>query len=272
MLKNILLKNKLRLLIIYAYLASYELLTLLTPIALGKAIDGLVDQDFTWIFIFFSIEFIANIFMYKRMVYDTIVYTRIYNELVIDYINKSSGDVSEQSARTDLAGNIIHFFEDAIPFYIMSVIGMIGSLFFIFLTDWLTGLIVFACSFPITLLAFYFYPKINTVTLLANTHYESKIKSLEEGSHVSYFNRRKRLQIHRSTLQGKSWWSLNNTKSAFLSLALVMFTYRHSNITQGEAIAAYTYINKFLVSLMSIPVAMEIYSMISDVAKRIEED
>lgn len=272
MLKTILLRNRLKLIIIYLYLAAYELLTLLTPIALGKAIDGLIDQDFTWILIFFSIEFIANAFMYKRMVYDTIVYTKIYNELVFEYMNRSNGDVSEQSARTDLAGNIIHFFEDAIPFYIMSIIGMIGSLFFIFLTDWLTGLTVFACSFPITLIVFYFYPKINTVTLLANTHYESKIKSLEEGSYVNYFDRRKKLQVYRSTLQGKSWWSLNNTKSSFLAIALIMFTYRHSNITQGEAIAAYAYINKFLVSLMSIPIAMEIYAMISDVIKRIEDD
>lgn len=272
MLKNIILKNRFRLLIIYGYLTTYELLTLLTPIALGKAIDGLINQDFTWILVFFSIEFIANLFMYKRMVYDTVVYTKIYNEIVIEYINRSGSSVSEQSARTDLAGNIIHFFEDAIPFYIMSIIGMIGSLFFIFWTDWLTGLIVLACSLPITLIVLYFYPKINTVTLLSNTHYESKIKSLEEGSHTSYFDRRKKLQIYRSTLQGKSWWSLNNTKSAFLVLALVMFTYQHSSVTQGEAIAAYAYINRFLVSLMSIPIAMEIYSMISDVAKRIEEN
>ena len=272
MLKNIILKNKFRLLIIYGYLATYELLNLLTPIALGKAIDCLINQDFTWIFIFFTIEFIANLFMYKRMVYDTMVYTKIYNEMVIEYIDRSGSNVSERSARTDLAGNIIHFFEDAIPFYIMSIIGMIGSLFFIFWTDWLTGLIIFSCALPITFIVLYFYPKINTVTLLANTHYEFKIKSLEEGSHASYFDRRRKLQIYRSTLQGKSWWSLNNTKSAFLVIALVVFTYRHSSITQGEAIATYAYINRFLVSLMSIPVAMEIYSMISDVAKRIGSD
>ena len=118
----------------------------------------------------------------------------------------------------------------------------------------------------------HFYPKINTVTKLANNHYESKIESLEEKSYGKYFHRRRKLQIYRSTLQGKSWWSLNNVKTSFLVLSLVIFTYNRSNITQGEAIAIYAYINQFLISLMSIPVAMEIYSMISDVVKRINEE
>jgi hypothetical protein len=272
MLREILKKNRSKLITIYFYLATYELLNLLTPIILGKAIDGLIDKNFLWISIFFSIEFTANLFMYKRMVYDTVVYTKIYNDIVFDYLEKEKSTVSEQCARTDLAGNIIHFFEDAIPYYIMSVIGIFGSLFFIFWSDFLTGIIVLTCLAPIMILVQYFYPKINKVTQLANNHYESKIESLEKKSYGKYFHRRRKLQIYRSTLQGKSWWSLNNVKTSFLVLSLTIFTYNRSNITQGEAIAIYAYINQFLISLMSIPVAMEIYSMISDVVKRINEE
>ncbi len=268
MIKQILRKNKLSLFFIYGYLTIYECLTLLTPMILGKAIDGLLDKNFLYIFFLFLIEFIANIFMYKRMVYDTIVYTRIYNEMVFDYLSKDGNDVSEQCAHTDLAGTIIHFFEDAIPYYIMSIISIFGSLFFIFYTNLITGFIVLSCLVPIILLVLYLYPKIATVTTLANTHFEGKIKALDNNEYVSYFNRRKKLQIYRSTLQGKSWFSLNNTKTTFLVIALVSFTYNNNNLTQGEVISMYAYINQFLVSLMSIPIAMEIYSMVKDVSKR----
>jgi len=63
---------------------------------------------------------------------------------------------------------------------------------------------------------------------------------------------------------------LNTTKSIFLVLALIVFTNFNFNMTQGEAVAMYAYINQFLISLMSFPVAMEIFARIKDVINRIK--
>lgn len=274
--KTILKENRFALIKIYLYLAAYQILTLAGPFALGKAIDGLLKHQWWWLFGFFALEIIANVFMYKRMVFDTVVYTRIYNDIVLRYLSKNrESDTSTKSARTDLANLIIHFFEDAIPYYIMSAITIFGSAAFICWQDWQTGLVVIGCLIPVVFLVLHFYPRIDLVTRLGNSHYEKKVQSLSSDSDEvqrNFFDRRGKLQIYRSTLQGKSWFSLNNTKTTFLVGALVIFTYNKAGLTQGEAIAMFSYINQFLISLMSIPVAMEIWSMVRDVTKRLDSE
>jgi hypothetical protein len=86
----------------------------------------------------------------------------------------------------------------------------------------------------------------------------------------SFFKRRRKLCIYGSTIQGKNWSLLNATKSIFLILALVIFTSDGINLTQGEAIAMYSYINQFLISLLSIPVGVDMFTTMSDVIKRLK--
>jgi hypothetical protein len=54
-------------------------------------------------------------------------------------------------------------------------------------------------------------------------------------------------------------------------LALLVFTRDDSNMTQGQAVAMYAYINQFLIALMSIPIAVETYARIKDTINRIKE-
>jgi ABC-type bacteriocin/lantibiotic exporter with double-glycine peptidase domain len=274
--QKILKENRRDLFQIYLYLALYQSLVLIEPFALGKAIDGLLSQEWIWLSVFLLLAIIANVFMYKRMVFDTIVYTRIYNNIVLKYLsNDKTENTSSRSARTDMANMVIHFFEDAIPYYIMSIISIVGSISFILVTDIKTGGIVILCLIPVILLVIQFYPRINKVTRLANTHYEKKVETLVENDDLKnhqFFQRRGKLQIYRSNLQGKSWFWLNNTKTLFLIFALVIFTHDRLNLTQGEAIAMYSYINQFLISILSIPVAMEIWSMVKDVTSRLNQE
>ena len=62
---------------------------------------------------------------------------------------------------------------------------------------------------------------------------------------------------------------MNVIKATFLIICLIVFTHSKVNLTQGQAIAMYSYINQFLMSLMSIPIAVEIYSRVKDIIKRI---
>ena len=47
----------------------------------------------------------------------------------------------------------------------------------------------------------------------------------------------------------------------FLIIALIAFTHS-TKITQGQAVSMYSYINQFLISLMSIPVGVETFTRI----------
>ncbi len=89
---------------------------------------------------------------------------------------------------------------------------------------------------------------------------------------VSFFNRRRSIWIIASTLQGKNWTILNTVKTIFLIIALIVFTGGNINLTQGQAIAMYSYINNFLISLLSIPVSVDMITRMKDVIKRLTEE
>lgn len=272
---SILKENKYSLLLIYFYMLLTQLLYLVEPYILGKTIDGLLNDNCNWLYVFLIIELLANVFMYKRMVFDTKIYTKIYNNIVLTYLkNDTKSDSSSKVARTEMANNLINFFEHDMHYYIMAIVTIIGSLFFIFLENVKTGFVVLVCIIPICLIVYKFYNKIAQSTRVGNTHFEQKfaiINTNDENKIDTFFKRRRRILISGSTIQGKNWSSLNITKTIFLISALLVFTTNSSNLTQGDTIAMYAYINQFLISLMSIPIGVEVFTRIRDVVKRINE-
>jgi hypothetical protein len=176
-------------------------------------------------------------------------------------------------ARTDLAHSIVDFLEHHIHYYIMSILTIIGTLFFIFMSDVVTGFLVLGCVPIIGLIVWKFYGKIAQSTKVIHTQHEKKMNVLntnDKGLINTFFQRRRKIWIMASTLQGKNWTFLNTVKSFFLIMALVVFTHDNMNLTQGGAIAMYSYINQFLGSLLSIPVGVDMFTVMSDVIDRLK--
>jgi hypothetical protein len=266
-------EHKYSLLLIYLYIFTAQLLFLAEPYILGKTIDGLLVGNYFWIFVFLGVELVGNVFWYKRMVMDTKVYTKMYNQLIFEYLDQDKdSEVSAKLARTDLAHSIIHFLEWDMHYYIMSLISIVGALCFIFIEHTLTGCVVVIATSPVVWVVVKFYKKIAQGTRVSNTHFEQKMSVMEtEDIHQikTFFKRRARVIIAQSTIQGKNWAALNSVKTIFLILALVVYTNGNLNLSQGQAIAIYAYIHQFLISLMSIPIGMETFTRIKDVLSRI---
>ena len=267
-------KYKKSLLLIYFYIFIAQSIFLIEPYVLGKSIDGLLKREYQWVGVFLFIELLSVFFIYKRMVFDTKIYTSIYNDIVFNYLDSSeNSNTSTKIARTDLAHNIIDFLEHHIHYYIMSVLSIVGTLFFIFISHPPTGFVVLFCVPFICFIVWKFYKKIAQSTKISHTQHESKMNVFDSNNReniFSFFKRRRRLWIYGSTIQGKNWSSLNTTKSIFLILALVIFTNDRIKLTQGEAIAMYSYINQFLISLLSIPVGVDMFTRMTDVIKRLK--
>ena len=249
------------------------MLFLFEPYITGKMIDGLVVHKYNWLFVFLGVEITANIFMYKRMVFDTKIYTSMYNKMIFRYLDQDKyRDHSTKIARTDMANNIINFLEGDIQYYIMALMSLIGALFFIFLQDIKTGLAIGICVVPIYIIIKALYKKIAQSTRVGNNHYEQKVNIIMRGDQneiETFFKRRRRVLICGSTLQGKNWFGLNTVKTLFLIIALVIFTTGNIDLTQGDAVSMYSYINQFLNSLMSIPIAVETFTRMKDIINRI---
>ena len=262
---------KYKLIFIYLFMLLTELSIISQPFLLGKSIDGLLNGSWIWI-VFLGISyFLSNLFNYKRMIYDTKVYTQIYNDIVLRFLKTTNEDNSKKVARTDMAHDIVGVLEGYVHYYIATMITVFGSIGFIYFTNWKVGLLVTLALIVIIFAVLVFNKKIRQGINVRNNHYENKVTAIQNGytSSVSFFNRRRKLEIFESTLQGKNWFLVGMIKSIFLVLSIILLITTSNNVTAGSVITIYSYVNNFLISLMSIPVAFEMYSRLSNIIKRI---
>jgi len=249
-----------------------ELSILSTPFLLGKSIDGLIVGNWYWMVLLGLSYFLSNFFNYKRMVYDTKVYTTIYKNIALKFLKKDDVDVSTKIARTDMAHEIVNVLEGYVHYYIATIVTIIGSLIFIFTENWKVGVLVSVAIFFIISAVFILYKKIKQGIIISNNHYEKKAKSIEGGyaSSESFFRRRRKIEICQSTIQGKNWFLVNSIKYIFLILSIILLITTTKDITIGSVVTVYSYVNNFLSSLLSAPVAIEMFLRISDVLKRLD--
>ena len=257
---------------IYMFMILTELSILSTPFLLGKSIDGLMNNNWYWMVLLGISYFLSNFFNYKRMVYDTKVYTTIYNDIALKFLKKQDVDISTKIARTDMAHDIVHVLEGYVHYYIATIVTIIGSLIFIYSENWRVGLLVSFAIAAIIGTVFVFYKKIRQGINLRNNHYETKLQSIENGyqSSESFFNRRRKIEIYESTIQGKNWFLVNSVKYVFLLLSIILLVTSTNNITIGSVVTVYSYVHNFLIALLSAPVAVEMFLRMSDILKRIE--
>ena len=257
---------------IYMFMILTELSILSTPFLLGKSIDGLMDNNWYWMVLLGISYFLSNFFNYKRMVYDTKVYTTIYNDIALKFLKKQDVDISTKIARTDMAHDIVHVLEGYVHYYIATIVTIIGCLIFIYSENWRVGLLVSFAIVAIIGTVFIFFKKIRQGINLRNNHYETKLQSIENGyqSSESFFNRRRKIEIYESTIQGKNWFLVNSVKYVFLLLSIILLVTSTNNITIGSVVTVYSYVHNFLIALLSAPVAVEMFLRMSDILKRIE--
>lgn len=262
---------KYKLLLIYFFMFITELSIIYQPFLLGKSIDGLISGGWFWVVLLFLSYSISNLSNYKRMVYDTKVYTQIYNDIVLRFLKTNNKPYSVKVARTDMAHDIVGVLEGYVHYYIATMITVFGSMGFIYFENWRVGLLVTLALIVIIFAVLVFYKKIKQGINVRNNHYENKVTAIQNGytSSISFFNRRRKLEIFESTLQGKNWFLVGMIKSIFLVFSIILLIMTSSNITAGSVVTIYSYVNNFLISLMSIPVAFEMYSRLSNIIKRI---
>ena len=257
---------------IYMFMILTELSILSTPFLLGKSIDGLMNNNWFWMVLLGISYFLSNFFNYKRMVYDTKVYTTIYNDIALKFLKKQDVDISTKIARTDMAHDIVHVLEGYVHYYIATIVTIIGSLIFIYSENWRVGLLVSFAIVAIIGTVFIFYKKIRQGISLRNNHYETKLQSIEKGYQSSelFFNRRRKIEIYESTIQGKNWFLVNSVKYIFLLLSIILLVTTTKNITIGSVVTVYSYVHNFLIALLSAPVAVEMFLRMSDILKRLK--
>src|SRR5215210_2680569 len=136
----------------YALTLVEDLLELSYPWATGLAINGLLDHDYKLalpIVLAWSGRSAIGLF---RQMYDTRVYTRVYNAIVEETIlrqRRAGFESSQVAARSAMSRDFVTFFEKDVPVVVTAVIGIFGSAAILLWYDLVIGALAALLFIPV---------------------------------------------------------------------------------------------------------------------------
>lgn len=153
-----------------------SILGLLYPLFIGNAINGLLVQDFSGVYMLGGLGVLALVVGSGRRFYDTRAYSDIYikisHEMVVKEQAKDSS-ISKISARASLLTEFVEFLENSMPMILESIIGVLGVLAIIFALN----LSVFWASVGLFILLILIYLLSGKSNFRFNEKYNNEIES-----------------------------------------------------------------------------------------------
>jgi len=119
-----------RIFLTYGLTFVEDLLELSYPWATGVAIDGLLDQNFVLAAPIVGAWTLRSAIGCFRQMYDTRLYTDVYNSIVTETIMRQRGAgiaATSVAARSAMSRDFVTFFEKDVPVVVTALIGMVNT-------------------------------------------------------------------------------------------------------------------------------------------------
>ena len=133
--QSLLVRFKWRVSITLGLVIAEAVVSLLFPLLIGLAINGLLEKSYTGL-IHLMLAGVAELVLGSlRRFYDTRAYSGIYQIIAAEMVSKEhevNGSLSRISARTGLLTEFVEFLENQLPSLLASIIGLLGVLVIIF--------------------------------------------------------------------------------------------------------------------------------------------
>lgn len=263
-----------RIILVYLMCFTADTLWAFEPYILGKMIDGIISKSYNWVYVFILINLAFIGIGYFRRVFDTKVFSKMYNALVFDFVERhvDKTDSSTMVARIDLSKTLIDFLENAIPHFISVVYAVLGSLVAIYLLNSISALIVVLVMIPTVFAMRYFYFKSKKMTNVNNGNFEQNVHKIETKDILcikDYYTRRRRILIMSSTLNAKNSLASDSLALIFVIISIIYYI-SSSHCTVGEVMGFYGYVNRFVYSLGAIPYFIWTWNQVKNVTERLK--
>ena len=111
---------------------------LLFPLLMGITIDGLLEDDYRGLFVFFAALVVTLAIAAGRRFFDTRAYTSVYRTVASEMVEnerRKGTPVSKIAARSTLLVEFIEFLENSLPMILGSFISITGTLVILFGMD-----------------------------------------------------------------------------------------------------------------------------------------
>ena len=276
-LKNIFKENWKSITLSYTLFSINSILLLVYPKILGETIDHLIAKEY-WFIWYMILCFAALMFFgYISRIYDIHVFSGIYRRFASTETNKqfdTGVETTKINGRLTLMNAIVRFFEFDMIVVIQTLLGVVGSIYFLSLVSWpIVGFLILT-GVAILIVSNYYSPKLAEMTRLNNdiSEEQTDIISTRKIAGVNNLLRRgMKIAIKSAYIRSK----FNIWLQAIIYgsvTALLTYYVMYSKVTVGSVFSTYRYMFDFCNALLGLPTILTSYINIKDVIKRLETE
>lgn len=275
-LRQIMMQHRYRLILTYI-LFSIELLgNLLRPFFLGIAVNDLIKGSYEGLILLSVVHFGWLIVGTIRHRLDTRTYSAIYTSLVTKFLARryNRSDVSKLSAHSTLAREFVDFLEFDLAYVMEAIFSLIGSLLLLFYYDTSVVLVCLSILLPVTGLSYLYGKKMNKLNRQKNDELEKQVDVISTGnSHLirQHYDNLRKWQVRISDQEAWNFGVMEIMVMVVIAASLLITNKTAGvGLEAGSLIGIYSYIQRFVSGLDTIPYTVQRLSSLGDITRRIE--
>jgi ABC-type multidrug transport system fused ATPase/permease subunit len=270
------LQHRLRLVLTYILFSIEMLGNLLRPLFLGIAVNDLMKSSYRGLILLSVVHFGWLLIGMIRHRLDTRTYSAIYTSLVTKFLARryNKTDVSKLSAHSTLAREFVDFLEFDLVYVIEAVYSILGSLVLLFFYDTSVVLVCLGMLLPVIGFSWLYGKRMNRLNKQKNDELEKQVDIISTGNNhliKQHYDNLRQWQVRISDQEAWNFGIMEIMVMVVIGLSLLI-----TNKTTGSAIEAgsligiYSYIQRFVSGLDTIPYTVQRLSSLSDITRRIE--
>lgn len=275
-LKQIMQQHRYRLVLTYILFSLEMLGNLMRPFFLGLAVNDLVKGSYQGLIILSAVHFSWLVIGTIRHRYDTRTYTAIYSSLVTKFLARkyNKEDISKLSAHSTLAREFVDFLEYDLIYVIEAVYSIFGSLALLFFYDTSVVLVCLSILLPVIGFSYFYGKRMRNLNKQKNDELEKQVDIISSGnSHIirQHYDNLRKWQIRISDQEAWNFGIMEIMVMVVIGVSLLVTNKTAgTGIEAGSLIGIYSYIQRFVSGLDTIPYTVQRLSSLNDITRRIE--
>jgi len=275
-LKKIIMQHRGRLVLTY-FLFSLEMIgNLMRPFFLGLAVNDLLKGSYKGLIILTAVHFSWLVIGTIRHRFDTRTYSAIYSSLATRLLARryNRNDLSRLSAHSTLSREFVDFLEYDLVYVIEAVYNLIGSLLLLMFYDSSVVLVCLGILLPVMGISYFYGKKMKQLNKMKNDELEKQVDIISTGNHHlirQHYNNLRNWQIRISDQEAWNFGLMELMVIIVIGLSLLITNKTTgAGIQAGSLIGIYSYIQRFVSGLDTIPYTVQRMSALNDITRRIE--
>src|SRR5262245_46578642 len=231
----------------YALTVVEDLLELSYPWATGVAINGVLAHDYKMAAPVMIAWVLHTAVGCARQMYDTRLYTEIYNVIVIDTVQRQRQagiEPTTVAARSTMSREFVTFFEKDMPVVINAVVGIVGSAAILFYYDLVVGAAATLLFLPVAVINRNYMRLSLALNAALNNQLEHEVKIIDGAQQpavIAHFAEVRAWRVKLSDADARNWTTIEVLSMAVFVLVLMRVAYL-PNPEAGTIFAMFFYV------------------------------